>query len=282
MIIKEIIASSIITKSNIPSIDYVINPYVGCTHACAYCYARFMKKFTNHTEPWGQFVDVKINAPDLIPLNSKKYRGKKILIASVTDAYMPLEKKYGLTRRILERLTSLQPNLSILTKSNLVVRDIDIIKKFEHCEVGFTITSTQENIRQGVEPEACTYEQRIQALEHIHSAGLETYVFIAPILPYLTDWQSIITQTKPFTTYYMFDKLNFHGPIWPSIRAWLATYHPHLIEQYSRILSHPLHPYWIELNQQMEFFCKENSLENMIFFGPRPNRLKEPQQTSIF
>lgn len=282
MIIKEIKASSIITKSNIPSIDYVINPYVGCTHACAYCYARFMKKFTNHPEPWGQFVDIKINGPELVPTNSKKYRGKKILIASVTDAYMPLEKKYGLTRKILERLVSLQPNLSILTKSDLVVRDIDILKKFETCEVGFTMTATQASIQKGVEPGACSFEQRLQALELIHKAGLDTYVFIAPLLPHITDWQTIITQTKPFTTYYMFDKLNIRGPIWPSVRTWLANHHPHLIEQYSRILTHPCHPYWFDLKQQIEVFCQENALEHLIFFGPRPNKLKEFQQSTIF
>jgi DNA repair photolyase len=66
MIIREVKAKSIITRSNLPSADYVINPYVGCTHACIYCYASFMKRFTGHDEPWGTFLDIKVNAPDLI------------------------------------------------------------------------------------------------------------------------------------------------------------------------------------------------------------------------
>ena len=74
MKIKEINASSIITKSNLPDADYVINPYVGCTYACIYCYARFMKRFTGHTEPWGQFLDIKVNASELIPDKTEKYK----------------------------------------------------------------------------------------------------------------------------------------------------------------------------------------------------------------
>ncbi|HOX60771.1 MAG TPA: hypothetical protein PLV72_02065 [Candidatus Magasanikbacteria bacterium] len=78
MIVKEIQASSIITKSNLPDADFVVNPYVGCMHACIYCYARFMKRFTGHDEPWGDFVDVKINAVDLVPSGTMKYKNKSM------------------------------------------------------------------------------------------------------------------------------------------------------------------------------------------------------------
>ena len=106
MKIKEIKAKSIIVKSNLPDSDFVINPYTGCGHSCLYCYARFMKRFTNHSEPWGDFVDVKINAPELIPENTEKYRNKTMVIGSVTDSYQPLEKKYKLTRQFLKNLSS--------------------------------------------------------------------------------------------------------------------------------------------------------------------------------
>ncbi|MEK6816502.1 MAG: radical SAM protein, partial [Nanoarchaeota archaeon] len=136
--VKEIKANEIIVKSNLPDADYVINPYVGCTHSCLYCYARFMKRFTGHTEPWGKFIDIKVNAPGLIPAETSKYRGKSIFLSSVTDAYQPLERKYQLTRKILWKLIPMQPDLSILTKSDLVLRDIDLLKQFKGCEVGFT------------------------------------------------------------------------------------------------------------------------------------------------
>ena len=110
MKIKEIRAKSIIVKSNLPEGDFVINPYVGCQHGCKYCYVRFMKRFTGHQESWGNFVDVKINAAELIPENTNKYRSKIITIGSVTDPYQLIEKKYKLTRQILKKLMPLQPH----------------------------------------------------------------------------------------------------------------------------------------------------------------------------
>lgn len=139
MKLNEIKASSIITKSNLPDADYVINPYVGCMHSCIYCYARFMKRFTGHTENWGEFVDAKINASELIPEKTSKYKGKSIFLSSVTDPYLSFERKYQLTRKVLKKLISLEPNLGIQTKSDLIVRDIDLLKQFKYCEAGLTI-----------------------------------------------------------------------------------------------------------------------------------------------
>lgn len=87
ILVKEIHAKSIISKSNLPGADYVINPYTGCGHGCAYCYARFMKRFSGHDEPWGTFVDIKRNGPELTAAKPEKYKGKSILISSVTDPY---------------------------------------------------------------------------------------------------------------------------------------------------------------------------------------------------
>ena len=93
-------AKSIITKSNIPSIDYVINSYTGCQHGCIYCYAEFMIRFTGHKgDKWGQFLDIKTF--DLNKIKPQKYNGKIILLSSVTDPYLPLEKKYQNTLKIL-------------------------------------------------------------------------------------------------------------------------------------------------------------------------------------
>jgi len=121
MKIREIKVKSIIVKSNLPEGDYVINPYVGCQHACVYCYARFMKRFAGHKEHWGKFVDVKINAPNLIPENTNKFKDKSITIGSVCDPYQPVERKYKITRKILEKLIPLQPHLDLMTKSELVL-----------------------------------------------------------------------------------------------------------------------------------------------------------------
>ena len=206
MKIKEIKAKSIITKSGLPESDFVINPYIGCMHGCIYCYARFMKRFTGHKEEWGQFIDVKINAADLIPTDTKKYKEKSIVMCSVTDPYHPVERKYKITRKILEKLIPLKPQLTILTKSNLVLRDIDIIKKFNDVIVAISLSITDDKVQKELEPLASSVEERIKTLKELHRAGIKTVLFVSPILPYLSDWQTLITKTKKFVDEYWFEK----------------------------------------------------------------------------
>jgi len=263
--IREIKAKSIISKSNLPGADYVINPYTGCIHSCLYCYARFMKRFTEHTEPWGKFIDAKINGPDLIPENTSKYKGKTIFMSSVTDPYNPLEGKYRLTRRILEKLIPLQPELGILTKSNLVLRDVDLLVKFKSCDVGITITTTNDTLRREIEPSTSSIQKRIEALQKLKEAGIETYVFIGPILPFFTDWKEIILETKKFSGSYLFENLNIKGTVWGCIRRWLTDKHQNLLPEYERIYF-TKSGYWDNVEKDIEEFCREQKLEFEIYF----------------
>lgn len=123
-IVKVIPVKDVMTKSNLPVSDYSVNPYVGCEHGCKYCYASFMKRFTGHTEEWGSFVDVKDWG---VIKNPEKFRGKELFFGSVTDPYQPLEEKFGCTRTLLEQLKGCGAKLSIATKSDLVLRDLDLI-----------------------------------------------------------------------------------------------------------------------------------------------------------
>lgn len=143
-VIREIEAKSILTKSNLPVGDYSVNPYVGCTHGCKYCYASFMKRFTNHPESWGNFLDVKywpaIRRPE-------KYAGKELFFGSVTDPYLPEEAVFGRTEELLRQLQGSGVYLSIQTKSDLVLKDIDLIRTFEDARVGFSINTLDESLR---------------------------------------------------------------------------------------------------------------------------------------
>lgn len=125
MVVNEINVMDYLTKSNLPASDFVINPYVGCTHGCKYCYASFMKRFTGHKENWGDFIDIK-RCNKKIDL--KKISGKNVFLSSVTDCYNQYEKDYYITRNILEQLVNSDCNLSISTKSKLILRDIDLLK----------------------------------------------------------------------------------------------------------------------------------------------------------
>lgn len=181
MVIREIISKSILSKSKI--YDYVLNPYVGCQFGCSYCYARYMKKFTGHKEPWGDFVDIKINAIGLLQREVVKKRVYQVWISGVCDPYQLLEAKHKLTRGCLKILIDNNWPVVIQTKSKLVLRDIDIIQNAKKCDVGFSIATADDKIRQLFEPKATPIMDRINALEELRDHGIRTYAMVAPILP---------------------------------------------------------------------------------------------------
>lgn len=211
MTINKIKAKSILNKSRIPGVSFCLNPYVGCQHACRYCYADFMKKYTNHSEPWGNFVDVKINAEEILSKELKRIPKKKVLISSVTDPYQPLEKEYQLTRKCLKLLLNYQFPVSILTKSSLVERDIDIFSDFEDCEVGITITTDNDHFRKIFEPHASSIETRLKTLERFKKSRIKTYVFIGPMLPMKAE--VLANSLKGLVNEVIIDKLNYSSKV---------------------------------------------------------------------
>jgi DNA repair photolyase len=209
MIVKEVLAKSILSRSKI--FEYVINPYTGCQHGCYYCYARFMKRVTGHKEPWGQFVDVKINAPDLLRAEIKKKKRGRVWVSGVCDPYQPLEKKYKLTRQCLEILAQYNWPVTIQTRSPLVLRDIDIIREAHDFEVGFSVTTADDSIRKLFEPYAPPVIDRIKAMEELHLAGVRTFAMIAPMLP---GAEGLAELLKGKVDYVLIDRMNYHYADW--------------------------------------------------------------------
>ena len=205
--IREVNARSVLSKSGIPGSKYCINPYTGCAHACAYCYATFMKRFTGHTEPWGSFVDVKMNAPEVLRKQLKRAERGRIIMSSVTDAYQPLEAKYKITRKCLEVIELFRFSVGILTKSPLVLRDIDIISRLKDVEVGLTITTDDDGMRKIFEPHAPSINAGIKALKELHKAGISTYVFIGPVLP--MDPERLAKLVGPYADSFLIDRMNY-------------------------------------------------------------------------
>jgi len=204
MKIKEKSAKSILSPSKI--YNYVVNPYVGCQHACSYCYARFMKRFTGHQEPWGDFVDVKINAPDLLKKEITRKKKDRVWISGVCDPYQPLEAKYKLTRQCLEILAQNDWPVVIQTRSPLVLRDLDVIQQFKNIEVGLSITTANDEIRKVFEPHAPSIMERLNAIEMLHRQGVRTYVMIAPILP---EAENLIPLLAVNVNYILIDRMNY-------------------------------------------------------------------------
>lgn len=209
MIIQEIQSKSILSPSKI--YPYVINPYTGCQHSCSYCYARFMKRFTGHREAWGAFVDVKINAPDLLKHEITRKKKDRVWVSGVCDPYQPLETKYQLTRQCLEILAEHGWPVTVQTRSPLVLRDLDILKEGKEFEVGFSVPTTDDRIRKLFEPAAPPIQERIQALDELHRAGIRTFAMIAPMLPGAEDLAGMLAGKVEQV---IMDRMNYNYGTW--------------------------------------------------------------------
>jgi DNA repair photolyase len=206
MIVKEIHAKSILNKSKI--FDYCLNPYTGCQTNCRYCYARlFMRRYSGHTEPWGEFVDVKVNAPALLRKQLEKAKKGTVWISSVCDPYQPLEAKYKLTRQCLKELLEKQFPVNVQTKSKLALRDMDLFVQFEVIDVGFTIATDDEKVARLFEPMASSIKDRIDALERLHDAGIRTFAFIGPLLP--GNPEKLVGELEGKVAYVYIDRMNY-------------------------------------------------------------------------
>ena len=213
MIVKEVHAKSVLSKSRVS--DYTVNPYIGCEHGCTYCYARFIKRFSGHKEAWGEFVDVKVNATSLLQREVKKKRVGKVWMSGICDPYQPLEKKYELTKKCLEILLKHGWPVTVQTKSPLVLRDMRSLIRFSKVEVGLTITTADERIREIFEPNSPPIAERINALDELHSAGIETFAMIAPLLPKA---EVLVKQLSGKADYVLIDRMNYHYADWAYLR----------------------------------------------------------------
>jgi|MGYP000059547007 DNA repair photolyase len=171
---KEIEVRDLLTKSNLPASDYVINPYVGCPHGCKYCYASFMKRFTGHKEEWDTFIDVKRCSKSI---NKKKLEGKTVFLSSVTDCYNPYEEIYCITQSISKQLLNVECTVSISTKSSFILRDVELLKQFRNISVAMSINTLDESFKNDMD-NASSIEACMNTLKVLHETYYFTYKFL--------------------------------------------------------------------------------------------------------
>ncbi|MCS7385314.1 MAG: radical SAM protein [archaeon GB-1867-005] len=239
MQIQEVYCKSILSKSNIYGVDYSINPYFGCLHGCTYCYARYMLRNFPSNLDWGEFVHAKINAPTILIKELRKTRRGRVLLSSVTDPYQMLEAKFMLTRRILSILASRDFPVVILTKSDLVIRDVDLLSRFSEVDAGLTIITINENVRRAFEPRAPSIARRLHALQRLRECGIRTYAFLGPLIPLIceSNIERLITKLSHINVdYIIVDKLNVKAGNWPYIDRALRIHFPTLKDKVEEII----------------------------------------------
>ncbi|MDR2481526.1 MAG: radical SAM protein [Spirochaetaceae bacterium] len=261
--VNEIKVKNIITKTRVPAGDYGINPYIGCPHGCIYCYADFIRRFTNHAEKWGGFLDVKIYGNKL---NIKRLSGKTVVFSTATDSYNFFEKKYMVTRNILEQFTHSDVKVEILTKSDLIIRDIDLYKRIPNIRVGISLNTLDDSIRRELEPGAPAIERRLNAIKKVHTEGINTYIFLSPMFPGITDYRAILNECRNFAGMFYFENLNLRGSYRPVVLNYIRNKHPDLIPLYDDIYKFKTNQYWHLLEKEIFAFCHNNGLKCGSYF----------------
>jgi DNA repair photolyase len=261
MKLGEVRCKSILGTSGISGMDYAVNPYLGCSHACVYCYARFMRRMGHPGESWGSFVDAKVNAVERLREEAAKKPLGRVLLSSVTDAYQPIEKKYQLTRNCLEVLLDYGFSVDILTKSDLVLRDLDLIERLDDAEVGLTITSLDDSTRRAFEPGASPIQARLETLKRFSEEGIRTYAFLGPMLPYLSDehLEELLNVLADRVNRLIVDRLNIKCGNMPDIRGALGTHYPDLAPMFEAALATDS-DYYKGLRLRVSKMCRDRSI----------------------
>lgn len=266
VLIRDVETKNIMTRSSLPVGGYSVNPYVGCTHGCKYCYASFMKRFTGHTEPWGTFLDVK-HWPEI--KNSRKYRGQRVVIGSVTDGYLPQEEQFRNTRKLLEQLRGSGAEILICTKSDLVVRDLDLLKQLGKVTVSWSINTLDEAFHQDMD-KAVSIERRLAAMKAVYEAGIRTVCFIAPVFPGITDFTAIFHRVKDQCDLVWLENLNLRGGFKQDILDYIQEKHPDLVPLYRAIYQKGDRSYFQQLEKQAARLAAENDcpfVDNELPYG---------------
>lgn len=212
--VKEIETKSALVRSRIPGVGFVINPYLGCGHGCRYCYATFMRKYShfNRESRWGEFVEVKVNIPAILGEElARKRKTGTALLSSVCDPYQPVEQRYKLTRQCLELLRNYGWGIRILTRSPLVIRDLDILTYALDVLVGLSIPTDDDRVRKILEPNSPSIASRIETLKRLRAKGIRTWAFIAPTLP--MDPRRLHRLISSHVEYIMIDSLNYRNQV---------------------------------------------------------------------
>ncbi len=236
--VKEVRCKSILSPCGLQEFQYSMNPYTGCSHGCAYCYARFMGKYSHSGEKWGSFVDVKVNGPETARKDLGKNRPGRIFFSSVTDCYQPLEARYLLSQKLLQAIKDYSYPVSILTKSSLVQRDLKIISSLKECDLGMTICFQDEKDRKIWEPGASPIEERLDTLRKFSESGVRTYAFFGPIIPWISD-KNIPELFSKFADSgvreVLVDRLNIKcGNLQPILKTIKENY-PELVQKYQEL-----------------------------------------------
>jgi len=245
-----------LSPSGLPGLTYSLNPYVGCEHGCAYCYSPSVLKDKQLAESWGRAVRVKRDIAEVLAFEVNHKNRGVVGVSTVTDPYQPIEKTVELTRKCIEILAQHDFPVSLQTKSDLILRDSDLIapKKFD---VGVTITTMDRDLARLLEPGASPPDARAQVIEEFSERGVDTWIFLGPIIPEINDdeksLREVIAIAARSGSKILYDRLNLRQWVLERLQPALEGERPGLVERLPQILGGGT--FWREICSRIKSIC---------------------------
>ncbi len=267
---KEITAQKILSATGIKEADYVINPYRGCQFGCCFCYAQWNKFAQKKAGRWGDFVDIKVNAIKILEKELKTHLKGTIMLGSTTEVYQPIESKYKLTGEILKLLAKKKRDVIILTRSDLIIRDIDILKSFKNILVCFTLNTVDNDLIRTFEKTSPSADRRIEAIKTLADNKIPVYLHAGPFIPFLTDAEKLLSRLDKFIKRADFENLNQQMLTKSGFNKIFAQKFPHLLKDYEKIYhsKENFDKYWNNVRLCLENLRDKFDLEINIKFHP--------------
>jgi DNA repair photolyase len=264
--VQDVEAKTALQNSGLLGLDYALNPYKGCEHACTYCYSPFILR---ESRPWGTFVDVRSNLPTILAKELHDKQKGVVGIGTVTDPYQPVEVDTKLTRLCLEVLLRKDWPIVIQTKSALVTRDLDLLSKFTKAEVGMTVTAMDDKARRSYEPLTSPVKAQFKALKKLGDAGIKTWVYVGPIIPFVTEkgLQKLVDAAiDAGVKTIMVDGLRARGDSWDRTEKALAELRPGILEDITTIRRELNgRVYFRKVAANLEVLCRAAGIECRVF-----------------
>ena len=262
--VRECSRQQVIQPCSLELFNYQIDPYIGCEHHCHYCYTLNQAD----TDSTGEIFIHK----DIIAQLSHEIstlEPQTIYMGMNTDPYQPCEKEYQQTRKVLEHLAQRGFSVCVLTKSELIVRDIDLFARMKGSSVGISIAFQDEQVRRLFEAKAPPNEKRIEALKMVRQAGIETYMLICPVMPFITDVESLIEKVAPYADTIWIYPLSMEKEKdrnWQNVKGILDRHFPDMTDRYRQIAFSTSHPYWTKLRRELDKLQQEKGFNLKIEF----------------
>jgi DNA repair photolyase len=258
MKVSECTNRPILTPCGLKNFEYQVDTYVGCEHYCYYCYVLGQAE-----TDWTKEILIHNDIVAQLSEEIGKIPSQTIYMGYHTDPYQPCEAEYQQTRKVLELFQEKEFSASILTKSDLVVRDIDILKEMDDAAVSVSVAFNENQTRRLFEANTMETEKRIEALHQLNEAGVRTGALVCPVIPYVTDAIQLVDMLVPYTDVIWIYGLSIDDPLcqnWLNIQEILNNQFPDLFEQIERAIFSKDHRYWAQLRESLEVLQKDRHL----------------------